>query len=97
MYGLKPVPFKNSGFSAACLAPEVRLFISAQENLEDRKTVPQRLKPVRAMLFTAQSKTVFLTLPFDLSLVFITFGEPQARADTAEAVPFQNRVPTHAL
>jgi len=28
-------------------------------------------------------------LPFDLSLVFITLGEPQAHGDTAEAVPFQ--------
>ena len=27
-------------------------------------------------------------LPFDLSLVFITLGEPQAHGDTAEAVPF---------
>jgi hypothetical protein len=28
-------------------------------------------------------------LPFDLSLVFITLGEPQAHGDTAEAVLFQ--------
>jgi len=26
MYGLKAVPFKEIGFSAACLAPEVRVF-----------------------------------------------------------------------
>jgi hypothetical protein len=30
----------------------------------------------------------YSTLPFDLSLVFITLGEPQAQGDTAEAVPF---------
>jgi hypothetical protein len=30
----------------------------------------------------------YSTLPFDLSLVFITLGEPQAHGDTAEAVPF---------
>jgi hypothetical protein len=29
-------------------------------------------------------------LPFDLSLVFITLGEPQAHEDTAEAVPFHD-------
>jgi hypothetical protein len=28
-------------------------------------------------------------IPFDLSLVFITLGEPQAHGDTAEAVLFQ--------
>jgi len=31
-------------------------------------------------------------LPFDLSLVFITLGEPQAHGDTAEAVPFLQRL-----
>jgi len=37
-------------------------------------------------------------ISFDLSLVFITLGEPQAHGDTAEAVPFlQDRVPTHTL
>jgi hypothetical protein len=29
-------------------------------------------------------------LPFDLSLVFITLGEPQAHGDTAEPVPFHD-------
>ena len=29
-------------------------------------------------------------IPFDLSLVFITLGEPQAHGDTAEAVPFHD-------
>ena len=29
-------------------------------------------------------------ISFDLSLVFITLGEPQAHGDTAEAVPFLN-------
>jgi hypothetical protein len=29
-------------------------------------------------------------LPFDLSLAFITLGEPQAHEDTAEAVPFHD-------
>jgi hypothetical protein len=41
-----------------------------------------------AVSFTAQSKTAFLALPFDLSMVFITLGEPQAHGNTAEAVPF---------
>jgi len=36
-------------------------------------------------------------LPFDLSLVFITLGEPQAHGDTAEPVPFQDRVLINAL
>jgi hypothetical protein len=40
--------------------------------------------------FTTQLKTVFLALPFDLSLAFITLGEPQAHEDTAEAVPFHD-------
>ena len=36
-------------------------------------------------------------IPFDLSLVFITLGEPQAHGDTAEPVPFQDRVLINAL
>jgi hypothetical protein len=36
-------------------------------------------------------------LPFDLSLVFITLGEPQAHGDTADAMPFQDQVLTQTL
>ena len=50
--------------------------------------MPSGLKAGGSQQFAAQSRTLFLALPFDLSLVFITLGEPQAHRFTAEAVPF---------
>jgi len=43
-----------------------------------------------AVLFYGTVENVFLALPFDLSLVFITLGKPQAHGDTAEGVLFHD-------
>jgi hypothetical protein len=60
----------------------------------DRKDVPQGLKPSSEQSVSARLKTTFKpfrTIMGRIRVVFITLGEPLAHGDTAEAVPFVER------
>jgi hypothetical protein len=58
-------------------SPQLLLIPPFAESAKDGAPVPLR-----------QGKK-YSPIPFDLSLVFITLGEPQAHEDTAEPVAFQ--------